>query len=93
MATATKAPNDSTRLTLRKKLHRSDLIGFFEKLDTCMVVMEACGAAHHWARVLSGLGHRVKLIAPEAVKAFVKKGKKNDAADAAAICEAASDQT
>jgi error-prone DNA polymerase len=51
--------------------------------------MEACGAAHHWARILSGLGHTVKLLAPEAVKPFVKKGKKNDAADAAAICEAA----
>jgi transposase len=52
--------------------------------------MEACGAAHHWARILSGLGHTVKLIAPEAVKPFVKTSKKNDAADAAAICEAAS---
>jgi transposase len=51
--------------------------------------MEACGAAHHWARILTGLGHTVKLLAPEAVKPFVKKGKKNDAADAAAICEAA----
>jgi error-prone DNA polymerase len=54
------------------------------------VVLEACGAAHHWARVLSGLGHEVKLIAPEAVRPFVKRGKKNDAADAAAICAAAS---
>ena len=52
--------------------------------------MEACGAAYHWARMLTGLGHSVKLIAPEAVKPFVKKGKKNDAADAGAICEAAS---
>src|ERR1700723_188670 len=52
--------------------------------------MEACGAAPHWARMLTGLGHTVKLIAAEAVKPFVKKGKKNDAADAAAICEAAS---
>jgi error-prone DNA polymerase len=52
--------------------------------------MEACGAAHHWARILTGLGHDVKLIAPEAVKPFVKKGKKNDAADAAALCAAAS---
>ncbi len=54
------------------------------------MVLEACGAAHHWARVLSGLGHEVKLIAPEAVRPFVKRGKKNDAADAAAICAAAS---
>ena len=42
-----------------------------------------------WARVLIGLGHEVKLVAPEAIKPFVKKGKKNDAADAAAICQAA----
>jgi hypothetical protein len=54
------------------------------------VIMEACGGAHHWARMLTGLGHSVKLIAPEVVKPFVKKGKKSDAADAAAICEAAS---
>ena len=71
-------------------MRRSDLIAFFEKQERCTVVMEACGAAHHWARILTGLGHTVKLIAPEAVKPFVKKGKKNDAADAAAICEAAS---
>jgi len=75
---------------LKRKVRRSDLIAFFEKQERCTVVMEACGAAHHWARILSGLGHTVKLIAPEAVKPFVKKGKKNDAADAAAICEAAS---
>jgi transposase len=53
------------------------------------VVIEACGAAHHWARLLSGLGHDVKLLAPEVVRPFVKKGKQNDAADAAAICAAA----
>jgi error-prone DNA polymerase len=75
---------------IRRKLRRSELIAFFEKHESCTVVMEACGAAHHWARMLTGLGHKVKLIAPEAVKPFVKKGKKNDAADAAAICEAAS---
>ena len=74
----------------RRKLRRNELIAFFEKQAACTVVMEACGAAHHWARVLTGLGHEVKLIAPEAVRPFVKKGKKNDAADAAAICEAAS---
>ena len=74
---------------MRCKLRRSDLIMFFEKQEACTVVMEACGAAHHWARVLIGLGHEVKLVAPEAIKPFVKKGKKNDAADAAAICQAA----
>ncbi|MDQ2802166.1 MAG: IS110 family transposase [Pseudomonadota bacterium] len=78
------------QVEIRRKLRRSELIAFFEKQAACTVVMEACGAAHHWARVLTGLGHDVKLIAPEAVRPFVKKGKKNDAADAAAICEAAS---
>src|SRR6201989_577709 len=52
--------------------------------------MEASGATHHGPRILAGLGHTVKPLAPEAVNPFVKKGKKNDAADAAAICEAAS---
>jgi transposase len=75
---------------LKRKLRRSELIPFFEGQPRCTVVMEACGAAHHWARVLAGLGHEVKLIAPEAVRPFVKRGKKNDAADAAAICAAAS---
>jgi error-prone DNA polymerase len=75
---------------MRCKLRRSELIPFFEKQEACTVVIEACSAAHHWARLLGGLGHEVKLIAPEAAKPFVKKGKKNDAADAAAICAAAS---
>ncbi len=75
---------------IRRKLRRSELISFFEKQQACTLILEACGAAHHWARVLSALGHDVKLIAPEAVKPFVKKGKKNDAADAAALCAAAS---
>jgi transposase len=81
--------NETGKAELKRKLRRSELIAFFEKQQRCTVVMEACGAAHHWARILSGLGHTVKLIAPEAVKPFVKTGKKNDAADAAAICEAA----
>jgi transposase len=80
----------SGKVQLRRKLRRSELIPFFERQSPCTVVMEACGAAHHWARVLSGLGHEVKLIAPEAVRPFVKRGKKNDATDAAAICAAAS---
>src|SRR5215211_4464389 len=80
----------SGKVQLKRKLRRSELIPFFEGQPRCAVVMEACGAAHHWARVLSGLGHEVRLIAPEAVRPFVKKGKKNDVADAAAICAAAS---
>jgi error-prone DNA polymerase len=77
------------KAVIRRKIRRDDLIAFFEKQEACTVVMEACGAAHHWGRTLTGLGHDVKLIPPEAVKPFVKKGKKNDAADAAAICTAA----
>src|SRR5271165_7117275 len=82
--------NETGKVEIKRKLRRSELIAFFEKQESCTVVMEACGAAHHWARMLTGLGHTVKLIAAEAVKPFVKKGKKSDAADAAAICEAAS---
>src|SRR6202041_4191244 len=82
--------DETGKVEIKRKLRRSELIAFFEKQETCTVVMEACGAAHHWARMLTGLGHTVKLIAAEAVKPFVKKGKKNDGADAAAICEAAS---
>jgi transposase len=77
------------KVLLKRKLGRDQLIGFLEQQPRCTVVMEACGAAHHWARVIGGLGHEVKLIASEAVKPFVKRGKKNDAADAAAICAAA----
>ena len=81
--------NEAGRAEVKRKLRRSDVIGFFEAQPACTVVLEACGAAHHWGRVLTGLGHTVKLIAPEAVRPFVKRGKKNDAADAAALCEAA----
>jgi transposase len=81
---------DGSGNVTRRKLRRDGLIPFFADQPACLVVMEACGAAHHWARLLIGLGHEVKLIAPEAVKPFVKRGRKNDAADAAAICEAAS---
>ena len=77
-------------MEIKRKLRRSELIPFFEKLEACTVIMEACGAAHRWARILRGLGHKVKLIAPEAVRPFVKKGMKNDPADAAALCTAAS---
>ncbi len=84
------AVDQSGKVAMKRKLQRGELIPFFEQHEACTVVLEACGAAHHWARVLTGLGHDVKLIAPEAVRPFVKKGRKNDAADAAAICEAAS---
>ena len=78
------------KAVLKRKLHRSAMVPFFEKLPACRIILEACGASHYWARTLSGLGHDVKLIAPEAVRPFVKKGKKNDPADAAALVTAAS---
>jgi transposase len=67
--------NETGKVEIKRKLRRSELIPFFEKQEACTVVMEACGAAHHWARLLSRLGHKVKLIAPEAVRPFVKKGQ------------------
>ena len=73
---------------LRKKLHRSQLLGFFAGQEPCLVAMEACGGAHHFAREIQALGHAVRLIPPQYVKPFVKTNK-NDAADAEAICEAA----
>ena len=74
---------------VRRRLRRGEVVPFFAARPACTVVLEACGAAHHWARVLTGLGHAVQLIAPEAVRPFVKRGRKSDAADAAALCEAA----
>src|ERR1041384_5446961 len=70
-----------------KRLRRNQVIGFFAGLPPCVVGMEACATAHHWARELRGLGHEVRLMPPQYVKAYVKRNK-NDAADAAAICEA-----
>ncbi len=83
------AVNEAGKAEVRRKLRRGEVVPFFAAQPACTVVLEACGAAHHWARVLTGLGHEVKLIAPEAVRPFVKRGMKNDAADAAALCEAA----
>ncbi len=74
---------------VRKKLRRKDMVTFFEKLAPTVVAIEACGGSHHWARLLSSFGHQVKLIAPQLVKPYVKRGK-NDAADAEALCEAMS---
>ncbi len=79
-------------VVFRKKINRARLLEFFASQPPCTVAMEACGGAHHWARELAKLGHEVKLIAPKYVKPFVKR-QKNDAADAEAICEAASRPT
>jgi transposase len=75
------------KVVVSKQLRRGQVIGFFEKLPPCLVGMEACATAHHWARELTKLGHTVRLMPASYVKAYVKRGK-NDAADAAAICEA-----
>ena len=72
---------------LRKQLRRDQVAAFFANLPPCLVGMEACGSAHHWARKLQKLGHTVRLMAPQFVKPYVKTNK-NDAADAEAICEA-----
>ena len=74
-------------VVLRRKLRRAQVIEFFAKLPRCLIGMEACGTAHHWARELSALGHEVRLMPAHYVKPYVKRGK-NDAADAEAICEA-----
>src|SRR5271169_5931233 len=74
-------------VVVRKRLWRSGVIAYFRSLEPCLVGMEACATAHHWARELTALGHTVKLMPPAYVKAYVKRNK-NDAADAEAICEA-----
>jgi transposase len=79
----------SEQVVLKKQLRRGKVAAFFAKLEPTVIGLEACGGSHHWARVLSGLGHEVRLVAPQHAKRYVKRGK-NDAADAAAICEAMS---
>lgn len=79
--------DEQHKVVLVRQLRRSQVLDFFGKLAPCLVGMEACATAHHWARQLSKLGHTVRLIPPAYVKAYVKR-QKNDAADAAAICEA-----
>jgi transposase len=74
-------------VVLQKKLTRQNLLRFFAKLPQCIVGMEACGGAHHWARELEKLGHTPKLMPAQYVKPYVKTNK-NDRADAEAICEA-----
>jgi transposase len=79
---------DETGATiLLKRLHRKQMLPFFSKLPPCLIGVEACGAAHYWARTLAAMGHEVRLIPPSYVKAYVKRGK-SDALDAEAICEA-----
>jgi transposase len=81
--------DDGEQAVLRAQLRRSVVAKFFAKLPPTRIGLEACGAAHHWARLLRGLGHEAVLLPPQYIKAYVKRGK-NDAIDAEAICEAMS---
>lgn len=74
-------------VVVRRQLRRTEMIRYFEKLPPTLVAIESCGSSHHWARLLQSFGHGVKLIPPQYVKPYVKRGK-NDAADAQALCEA-----
>lgn len=81
--------DENEQPVLRRQLRRGEVERFFGKLPATRIGLEACGAAHHWARVLHGLGHAVVLLPPQYIKPYLKRGK-SDAIDAAAICEAMS---
>ena len=82
------AVDSNGEVVVTRKLARGQLVGFFSELPRCVVAMEACPSAHHWGRQLLALGFEVRLIPPAHVKPYVRRNK-NDAVDAAAICEAA----
>jgi transposase len=84
--------NEAEEPILRKKLRRSEMVTFFEKLPATVVAIEACSGSHHWSRLLQSFGHEVRLLSPQHVKPYVKRGK-NDASDAEALCEAMSRPT
>jgi len=79
--------DEAGHVVVKRRLRRAQVITYFASLPPCLIGMEACATAHFWARELRALGHEVRLMPPQYVKAYVKRGK-NDAADAAAICEA-----
>ena len=79
--------DESGKAVLRKQLKRKDVASFFANFEPCLIGMEACGSAHHWARKLAVLGHAVRLMSPQFVKPYVKTNK-SDRNDAEAICEA-----
>jgi transposase len=78
--------NERGKLLPRKQLKRKDVAGLFANFQPCLIGMEACGSAHYWGRTLSGLGHTVRLMAPQFVKPYVKTNR-NDRTGAEAICE------
>jgi transposase len=81
--------DEAEQPVLRRQVRRSEVERFFAKQPPTCIGIEACGASHHWARVLRGLGHEVVLVPAQYIRPYVKRGK-NDAIDAAAICEAMS---
>jgi transposase len=81
------AIDEEGAVVMRKRLPRSQVLPTLEKIPPCLVGMEACGSAHHWAREIQALGHDVRLMPAQYVKPYVKRNK-TDAADAEAICEA-----
>ena len=81
--------DENERVRLRQQVRRGEMEKFFAKLAPTRIGLEACGASHHWARVLRALGHEVVLLPPQYIKPYLKRGK-NDALDAEAICEAMS---
>jgi transposase len=81
------AISEAGEVVVRRQLKRRQVLQFFGAIEPCLMGMEACATAHHWARELTKLGHEVRLMPPRYVKPYVKRNK-NDAADAEAICEA-----
>jgi transposase len=84
---AVSAADESGRVVLRKQLRRNQVLEFLGQLKPCLVGLEACGGAHHWARAITELGHAVRLMSPALVAPY-RAGNKHDRNDADAICEA-----
>src|SRR6202171_3475025 len=81
------AVDEAGSVVMRKRLRRGQVLAFFAGIPPCLVGLEACATAHHWARELIALGHDARLMPPNYVKAYIKRNK-HDVADAEAICEA-----
>jgi transposase len=79
--------DENEAVVVRRQFRRAEIIRNFERLPPLLIAIGSYGSSYHWARLLQSFGHEVKLISPQCVKAYVKRGK-NDAADAEALCEA-----